>query len=81
MSKNIVFCADGTWNGPGEPDSDDKTADATNVFKLFLNLGGIDTPDTYQLGRSRSAFSPQRTEPCNRRQNICTVSAIRTIFS
>jgi len=53
MSKNIVFCADGTWNGPGEPDSDDKTADATNVFKLFLNLGGIDTPDTYQLEKEQ----------------------------
>jgi hypothetical protein len=46
MAKIIVFCADGTWNGPGEPDSDDKTSPPTNVFKLFLNLAGTDTPDT-----------------------------------
>jgi len=53
MSKNVVFCADGTWNGPGKPDSDDKTADATNVFKLFLNLDGLDTPGTYQLEKEQ----------------------------
>ena len=40
MSKNIVFCADGTWNGPGEADTDSKNAALTNVFKLFLNLSG-----------------------------------------
>jgi len=40
MSKNVVFCADGTWNGPGEPDSDDSTKPDTNVFKLFSNLDG-----------------------------------------
>jgi uncharacterized protein (DUF2235 family) len=53
MSKNIVFCADGTWNGPGEPDSDDKTAPPTNVFKLFLNLDGKDTPGTYLLEKEQ----------------------------
>jgi uncharacterized protein (DUF2235 family) len=53
MSKNIVFCADGTWNGPGQPDSDDKKADVTNVFKLFLNLDGIDTPDTFRLEKEQ----------------------------
>lgn len=54
MSKNIVFCADGTWNGPGEPDADDKTAAPTNVFKLFLNLDGKDTPGTYLLETSKN---------------------------
>ena len=53
MGKVIVFCADGTWNGPGEPDDDDKTAPASNVFKLFLNLAGTDTPDTYQLEKEQ----------------------------
>ncbi len=53
MSKNIIFCADGTWNGPGEPDSDDKTADWTNVFKLFLNLAGVDTPRTALLEKEQ----------------------------
>jgi uncharacterized protein (DUF2235 family) len=49
MSKNVIFCADGTWNGPGEPDSDDKTDPATNVFKLFLNMDGKGTPGTTRL--------------------------------
>ena len=40
MSKIIIFCADGTWNGPGEPDDDNTAAPPTNVFKLFLNLAG-----------------------------------------
>ncbi len=52
MSKNVVFCADGTWNGPGEPDSDD-TPHQTNVFKLFQNLDGADTADTAQSERER----------------------------
>ena len=48
MSKNIVFCADGTWNGPGEPDADDQNAIASvvrqsppvarHVRKLFTGL-------------------------------------------
>jgi len=50
MSKTIVFCADGTWNGP---DKDDKAPDGnapigdgvcdpqlTNVCKLFAWLSG-----------------------------------------
>ncbi len=53
MSKNIVCCADGTWNGPNEPDSDDKTAAPTNVFKLFFNLDGRDTPDTSMLEKEQ----------------------------
>lgn len=39
MPKNIIFCADGTWNGPGDDDMADK---ATNVFRLFVNLAGED---------------------------------------
>jgi len=53
MSKTVVFCADGTWNGPGEPDSDDKTAPFTNVFKLFSNLGGCPTPETSQYEKEQ----------------------------
>jgi uncharacterized protein (DUF2235 family) len=52
MSKNIVFCADGTWSGPGEPDSDD-TPHQTNVFKLFQNLDGADTAETAQSEKER----------------------------
>ena len=53
MTKNIVFCADGTWNGPGQPDQDDKSARATNVLKLFLNLAGQDAPDSYKLAKEQ----------------------------
>lgn len=53
MGKTIIFCADGTWNGPGEADSDDKTAPGTNIFKLFLNLDGADTPETYKLEKEQ----------------------------
>jgi uncharacterized protein (DUF2235 family) len=53
MSKCIVFCADGTWSGPGEPDVDPKTAPPTNVFKLFCNLDGRDTPDTTLLEKEQ----------------------------
>jgi uncharacterized protein (DUF2235 family) len=37
MGKNIIFCADGTWNAPGAEDSGNTQAN-TNVFKLFSNL-------------------------------------------
>jgi uncharacterized protein (DUF2235 family) len=37
MGKNIIFCADGTWNAPGAEDGGNTQAD-TNVFKLFSNL-------------------------------------------
>lgn len=64
MSKQIVFCADGTWNGPGSPpaaggqpadvDSDTQKDTAvndkvTNVVKLFRNLAGDITPETQNL--------------------------------
>ena len=53
MSKIIIFCADGTWNGPGEPDDDNTAAPPTNVFKLFLNLAGADLPDTMMLAKEQ----------------------------
>lgn len=49
MSKIILFCADGTWNGPGQPAADNTAAPPTNVFKLFLNVAGTVTPDTALL--------------------------------
>jgi hypothetical protein len=53
MPKNIVFCADGTWDGPGQPDDDDPNAPWSNVFKLFLNLAGVDAPATIQLAKEQ----------------------------
>jgi hypothetical protein len=37
MAKNIIFCADGTCNGPGETDDELLPAD-TNVYKLYVQL-------------------------------------------
>jgi uncharacterized protein (DUF2235 family) len=49
MAKNIVFCADGTWNNPNEDENKDQTADPTNVYKLFTSLGGTLSPDSLLL--------------------------------
>jgi len=49
MAKTIVFCADGTWNGPGQDDDDGNSPNITNVLKLFLSLEGRDTDETVTL--------------------------------
>lgn len=47
---DILFLADGTWNGPGpgNPDATDNpdaaTEGTTNVYKMFVNLLGEDDP-------------------------------------
>ena len=45
MAKNIIFCADGTWNNPSQDLDGDDIPDPTNVYKLFLCLEGADSPD------------------------------------
>jgi uncharacterized protein (DUF2235 family) len=40
MSKFVIFCADGTWNGPDQDENDDRLPDPTNVYKLFVGLAG-----------------------------------------
>ncbi|MES2501643.1 MAG: DUF2235 domain-containing protein [Pseudomonadota bacterium] len=40
MAKNIIFCADGTWNKPVE-EIDQDTESPSNVFKLFNLLAGM----------------------------------------
>ena len=46
MAKNIVFCADGTWNHPDQDENEDQIPDQTNVFKLFMCLEGAPTIET-----------------------------------
>jgi uncharacterized protein (DUF2235 family) len=46
MAKNIVFCADGTWNGPGKDENGDGVPDVTNVLRLFSMLAGRDSSDS-----------------------------------
>ena len=60
MPKQIIFCADGTWNGPetqtgvSATDGSDNHGEVsgssvTNVVKLFANLVGHVTPETLAL--------------------------------
>jgi uncharacterized protein (DUF2235 family) len=49
MGKNIIVCADGTWNGPGQDENADGVPDGTNVLKLFCNLKGAVTLETAKL--------------------------------
>ncbi|MEW6677647.1 MAG: DUF2235 domain-containing protein [Pseudomonadota bacterium] len=46
MSKTLIFCADGTWNGPDQDEDEDGLPDNTNVYKLFLALEGTLSPET-----------------------------------
>ena len=46
MNKTLIFCADGTWNGPGQDDDNDGSPEFTNVYKLFLGLEGELSPET-----------------------------------
>ena len=48
MSKKLIFCADGTWNGTGN-EQQETTTDPTNVLKTFLNLAGQDSMANYRL--------------------------------
>jgi uncharacterized protein (DUF2235 family) len=42
MSKNIIFCADGTWNNSGT-EAENKVEALSNVYKLFNHLSGVAT--------------------------------------
>lgn len=48
MEKNIIFCADGTWNGPNQDGDKDGSPDHTNVYKLFLALVGADPAGAFK---------------------------------
>jgi uncharacterized protein (DUF2235 family) len=40
MSKNIIFLADGTWNGKSMDKDSDGVLESTNVLRLYQNLAG-----------------------------------------
>jgi uncharacterized protein (DUF2235 family) len=46
MAKQIVFCADGTWNNPYQDEDRDQNPEPTNVYKLFLQLDGEFCPES-----------------------------------
>lgn len=47
--KNIIFCADGTWNGTNVDKDEDGEAETTNVLKLFHLLEGDTTLESRRL--------------------------------
>ncbi len=49
MPKVIVFLADGTWNGIGVDSDRDGVPEATNVLKLYHNLAGDESIDSFSL--------------------------------
>ena len=49
MPKTIVFLADGTWNGVKVVSDQDGVLKATNVLKLYNNLAGDDTVESFTL--------------------------------
>lgn len=49
MSKVIAFLADGTWNGVGVDKDQDGVPEATNVLKLYHNLAGDESIDSFSL--------------------------------
>ncbi|WP_321795879.1 DUF2235 domain-containing protein [Caballeronia sp. J97] len=58
MSKNIIFCADGTWNGPNTDHDNDGIPDTTNVFKAFLLLSGEPDPASTLLASEQEIAEP-----------------------
>ena len=56
MTRRIVFCADGTWNHPGQDSDADLVSDPSNVYKLFLDLAGEFSADSL-----RSADEQERS--------------------
>jgi uncharacterized protein (DUF2235 family) len=62
MAKTIVFCADGTWNGAGEPDeAAPGGAKYTNVLKFYRNLAGIQTDRADAPEQERRLTAPDGT--------------------
>jgi uncharacterized protein (DUF2235 family) len=66
--QHIIYCADGTWNGPGDPGAEDDidaassatgegAARTTNVWKLFVDLAGTVTPETASLPSEQEKVS------------------------
>ncbi len=49
MSKTIAFLADGTWNGVKVDSDKDGVLESTNVLKLYHNLAGDDSIESFTL--------------------------------
>jgi uncharacterized protein (DUF2235 family) len=60
MGKTIIFCADGTWNGPVDanaPDADAKDDTRTNVYRMFANLKAAAPADPDSIDQERDLLT------------------------
>ncbi|MEW7313266.1 DUF2235 domain-containing protein [Buttiauxella gaviniae] len=58
MSKNIIFCADGTWSAPGVVQNADDEAVASNVYQLFIDLkGNVDQQSLLLANEQEKVFT------------------------
>lgn len=71
MPKNIIFCADGTWNNPDDevPLTRTKPNPASNVFKLFTLLDGRMV--------SRTKFEDVTGEILEREKKLTTTATLQ----
>ncbi len=63
MTKTLIFCADGTWNGPDQDDDNDGSPDLTNVYKLFFGLKGELSQQTICDADEQEKFLTGGVEP------------------
>jgi uncharacterized protein (DUF2235 family) len=63
MAKTLIFCADGTWNGPDQDDDNDGSSDSTNVFKLFFGLEGELSQETIRDADEQEKFLAEGAKP------------------
>jgi uncharacterized protein (DUF2235 family) len=59
MAKQIIYCADGTWNNPSQDENEDQSADPTNVYKLFVCLRGECTVESLRAADEQEKFLVQ----------------------
>jgi uncharacterized protein (DUF2235 family) len=60
MGKMIIFCADGTWNGPVDVnalDAEAKDDTRTNVYRLFANLNASAPADPDSIDQERDLLT------------------------
>ena len=67
MAKTIVFCADGTWDGPGQTGADDGAAQTTNVFAPTAMCSDVGRPSWGYPAPSMSEFCVNGTGRNRRR--------------
>lgn len=80
MTKTLIFCADGTWNGPDQDDDNDGSPDSTNVFKLFFGLEGELSQETIRDADEQEKFLTEGAKPVQAAKYIHGVGDSRNLI-